>query len=65
MINIFLVWRLGPIPNPFIIIKKYGLINELDKNSFDVLAYTGDLCVLWEDKNKLMNILKIIDKLRN
>ena len=38
------------------------LINELDKNSFEVLAYADDLCVLCEGKNQLMNIIKIIDK---
>ena len=27
------------------------LINELDNNSFDVLAYADDLCVLCDDKN--------------
>ena len=38
------------------------LINELDNNSFDVLAYADDLCVLCDGKNQLMNVLKIIDK---
>ena len=27
------------------------LINELDKNSFDVLAYADDLCILCEGRN--------------
>ena len=37
------------------------LINELDKNSFEVLAYADDLCVLCEGINQLSNVLKIID----
>jgi len=36
------------------------LINELDNNSFEVLAYADDLCVLCDVKNQLINILKII-----
>ena len=38
------------------------LINELDNNSFNVLAYADDLCVLCDGKNQLINVLKIIDK---
>ena len=38
------------------------LINELDKNSFEVLAYADDLCVLCDGRNQLINVLKIIDK---
>ena len=34
----------------------------LDKNSFEILAYTDDLCVLCEGKNQLINIIKIIEK---
>ena len=37
------------------------LINELNKNSFEVLAYADDLCVLCEGINQLTNALKIID----
>ena len=38
------------------------LINELDKNSFEVLAYADDLCVLCDGRNQLYNVIKIIDK---
>ena len=38
------------------------LINELDKNSFEVLAYADDLCVLCDGRNQLNNVIKIIDK---
>ena len=38
------------------------LINELDLNAFDALAYADDLCVLCDGKNQLINVLKIIDK---
>ena len=38
------------------------LINELDNNSFDVLAYAHDLCVLCDGRNQLYNVIKIIDK---
>ena len=38
------------------------LIDELDKNSFEVLAYADDLCVLCDGRNQLINVLKIIDK---
>ena len=38
------------------------LINELDKNSFDVLAYADDLCILCEGRNQLNNVINIIDK---
>ena len=31
-------------------------------NSFDLLVYADDLCVLCDCKNKLINILNIIDK---
>ena len=31
-----------------------NLINELDNNSFDVLAYADDLCVLCDGKNQLI-----------
>ena len=37
------------------------LINQLDKNSFELLSYADDLYVLCECKNQLMNILKIRD----
>jgi len=39
------------------------LIDELDKNYFEVLAYADDLCILCEGKSQLMNFIKIIDKL--
>ena len=39
------------------------LINELDGNSFYVLAYVDYLCVLSDSKNQLINILNIINKL--
>jgi len=38
------------------------LIDELDKNAYDVLAYADDLCVLCEGRSQLMNVIKIIDK---
>ena len=38
------------------------LINELDKNSFEVLAYADDLCVLCDGRNQLNNVINIIDK---
>ena len=38
------------------------LINELDVNAFDVLAYADDLCVLCEGRSQLMNVINIIDK---
>ena len=38
------------------------LIDELDKNAFDVLAYAVDLCVLCDGRNQLNNVIKIIDK---
>ena len=37
------------------------LIDELDKNAFDVLAYADDLCVLCEGRSQLINVIKIID----
>ena len=37
-------------------------IDELDKNSFEVLAYADDLCVLCDGRNQLNNVIKIIDK---
>ena len=33
------------------------LINELDKNSFEVLAYADDLCVLCDGRNQLNNVI--------
>jgi hypothetical protein len=38
------------------------LINELDLNAFDVLAYADDLCVLCEGRSQLINVINIIDK---
>ena len=38
------------------------LIDELGKNSFEVLAYADDLCVLYEGKTQLMYSIQIIDK---
>ena len=35
------------------------LIDELDKKSFEVLAYTDDLCVLY---GQLMYAIQLIDK---
>ena len=38
------------------------LIDELDKNACDVLAYADDLCVLCEGRSQLINAIHIIDK---
>ena len=38
------------------------LIDELDLNSFDVLPYADDLCVLCESRSQLINVINIIDK---
>ena len=38
------------------------LINELDENSFNALAYVNDLCALSDSKNQLINKLNIIEK---
>ena len=52
------------IQSNFLIFDLYinDLINELDKNSFEVLAYADDLCVLCDGRNQLNNVIKIIDK---
>ena len=34
------------------------LIKELNQNSYDILAYAGDLCILWEGINQLLNVFK-------
>ena len=33
------------------------LIDELDQNAFDVLAYADDLCVLCEGRSQLINVI--------
>ena len=38
------------------------LIDELDQNAFDVLAYADDLCVLCEGRSQLISVIHIIDK---
>ena len=38
------------------------LIIDLDKITFEILAYADDLCVLCQDKNKLLRAIRIIDK---
>ena len=41
------------------------LINELDNNSFDVLTYADDFCIICDGKNQLISVLNIIDKWQN
>ena len=38
------------------------LIIELDKNSYEELAYADDLAIILEGRISLNNILKILDK---
>ena len=38
------------------------LIIELDNTAFEVLAYADDLCVICENRNKLIRVIKNIDK---
>ena len=34
------------------------LIKELNQNSYEILAYAVDLCILWEGINQLLNVFK-------
>ena len=47
----------------FILIQKYinDLIKDLDYIAFEILAYADDLCVLCQDKNELLRVIKRID----
>ena len=38
------------------------LIIELDNSAFEVLAYADDLCVICENRNELIRVIKNIDK---
>ena len=38
------------------------LINELNQNSYEILAYADDLCILCEGINQLLNVLNKIEK---
>ena len=34
------------------------LIKELNQNSYEILAYADELCILCEGKNQLLNVFK-------
>ena len=36
------------------------LIKELNQNSYEILAYADELCILCEGKNQLLNVFKKI-----
>ena len=38
------------------------LIKELNENSYEILAYADDLCILCEGINQLLNVFKKIEK---
>ena len=38
------------------------LIKELNQNSYEILAYADDLCILCEGINQLLNVLNKIEK---
>ena len=38
------------------------LINNLDKNVFEILAYADDIAIICKNKNELLNSMEIIDK---
>ena len=38
------------------------LIKELNQNSYEILAYADDLCILCEGINQLLNVFKKIER---
>ena len=38
------------------------LIKELNQNSYEILAYADDLCIICEGFNQLLNVLNKIEK---
>ena len=38
------------------------LIKELNENSYEILAYADDLCILCEGINQLLNVFKKIER---
>ena len=56
----------GSVLSPYLFnIYINDLIEEIDLNAFEVLAYADDIAVICKNKEELLNVMKIVERWSN